>query len=56
MYGSEKILWKGLNERIDEGILWWFGHVVRMENDRTAKRIYDGSRSVGRPAKTGLIL
>ena len=25
---------KGLNERIDEGMLQWFGHVERMENDR----------------------
>ena len=24
---------KGLDERIDVGVLWWFGHVERMEND-----------------------
>ena len=30
---------KGLNEGIDEGMLWWFGHVERMERDRTAKRV-----------------
>ena len=29
---------KGVNERIYEGFLWWFGHVERMENDRIAKR------------------
>ena len=31
---------KGLNERIDEGVLRWYSHVER-----------DGSRSVGRPRK-----
>ena len=30
---------KGLNERIDEGIFWWFGHVKR---DRLIKRVYVG--------------
>ena len=33
---------KGLDERIDEGELQWFGHVERMENDRIAKRVYVG--------------
>ena len=33
---------KGLDERINEGMLQWFGHVERMENDRTAKRVYIG--------------
>ena len=33
---------KGLNERVDEGVLRWFGHVERRENDRFAKRIYVG--------------
>ena len=46
---------KGLDERINEGVLWWFGHVERMENDRSAKRNYvgecAGSRLVGRPRK-----
>ena len=46
---------KGLDERIDEGILRWFGHVERMESDKIAKRVYvgecAGSRSVGRPRK-----
>ena len=33
---------KGVYERIDEGILRWFGYEERMENDRTAKRVYVG--------------
>ena len=33
---------KGLDERIDEGVLQWFSHVERMENDRIAKRVYVG--------------
>ena len=31
---------KVLDERIDEGILRWFGHVERMESDRIAKEVY----------------
>ena len=31
---------KGLDERIDEGVLRWFGHVERMERDRIARRVY----------------
>ena len=31
---------KGVDERNDEGVLQWFGHVERMENDRIAKRVY----------------
>ena len=46
---------KGLDERIDEGMLWWFIYVERMERNRIAKRIYVGEcaghRSVGRPWK-----
>ena len=46
---------KGLDERIDEGVLRWFGHVERMERDRIAERVYvgecAGSRSVGRLRK-----
>ena len=46
---------KGLEERIDEGMLWCFGPVERMERDRIAKRVYIGecvgSHSVGRPWK-----
>ena len=43
---------KGLDEKIDEIMLQWFGHVDR---DMIAKRVcvgeYAGSRSVGRPWK-----
>ena len=46
---------KGVDERIDEGVLRWIGHVERMKNDRIAKRVYEGecagSCSVGRPRK-----
>ena len=46
---------KGLDKRIYEGVLRWFGHVKRMERDRTVKIVYvrecAGSRSVGRPRK-----
>ena len=46
---------KGVNKRIDEGVLWWFGHAERMENDKIAKRVYQGEsaggHSVGRPRK-----
>ena len=46
---------RGLDGRIDEGVLRWFGHVERLERDRIAKRVYvgecAGSRSVGRPRK-----
>ena len=46
---------KGVYKRIDEGVLRWFGHVERTENDRIAKRVYvgvcAGNRSVGRPRK-----
>ena len=33
---------KGINERINEGVLRWFGHVERMEKDSIAKRVYVG--------------
>ena len=46
---------KGLDERIDEGMLRWFGHVERMERDRIVKSVYvgecAGSRLVGRERK-----
>ena len=49
---------KGVDERIDEGVLRWFGHVERMENNMITKRFYVGecvgSRSVGRPRKRGI--
>ena len=31
---------KGVVEKIDEGVIRWFGHVKRMNNDETAKRVY----------------
>ena len=44
---------KQVNERIDEGVLRWFGYVERLENDRIAKWVCEGecagSRSVSRP-------
>ena len=46
---------KWVDERIEESVLRWFGHVERMERDRIAKRVYvggcAGSRSVGRSRK-----
>ena len=46
---------KGVDKRIDEGVLRLFGHVERMENDRIAKRGYveecAGSCSMGRLQK-----
>ena len=46
---------KRLDEKIDEGVLWWFSQVERMENDSIAKRVYigecAGSSSMGRPQK-----
>ena len=49
------IVKKGLDEKIDEGVFWWFSHLERMERDRSAKRVYvgmcAGNYSVGRPQK-----
>ena len=46
---------KGLDERIDEGVLRWFDHGERMEKNRITKRVYvrgcAGSRLGGRPRK-----
>ena len=40
---------KRVGEIIDEGVLRWFGHVERMENEKIANRVYveecGGSRS-----------
>ena len=41
-----KQLWgvtKGVDEKIDEGVLRWFDYVERMENYKIAKRVYLGS-------------
>ena len=44
---------KRVGEKIDEGVLRWFGHVEGMEKDRIAKRAYvaecAGTRTVGQP-------
>ena len=44
---------KGVDEKIDEGVLRWFGRVERMENNRTTRRVFigecTGSRLDGRP-------
>ena len=49
---------KGVNNRIDGGVLWWFGPVEKMKNDRIANRFYvrkcAGSHSVGMPRKRWL--
>ena len=29
---------KEVDKRIDEGVLWWFSHVERMENDRIVNK------------------
>ena len=46
---------KGVEENIAKGVLRWFGHVERRENDKIAKRFSvgecAGSRSVGTPRK-----
>ena len=33
---------KGVHERTDEGVLRWFGHLERMDNDRIVKKAYAG--------------
>ena len=33
---------KGVDKRIEEGVLWWFCHVEWMERDRIVKRVYVG--------------
>ena len=46
---------KGIDERIVEGALRWFGHIERFENDIIPESIYvgvyAGSHSLGRPWK-----
>ena len=43
---------KVVEVRIDEGVIRWFDHLERMDNDRIAKKVYvgesAGSRSLGR--------
>ena len=33
----------GVDEKSNEGVLRWLGHIKRLENDKIAKRIYVGS-------------
>ena len=44
-----------VSQRMDQGVLRWFGHVERMGNERLAKRVYEsdirGTRRRGRPRK-----
>ena len=52
--GQFCVVTNGVNKKIDEGVLRWFDHVERMEEDSIAKRVYVGecgSRSVGRTRK-----
>ena len=45
-----------VNQRMDQGVLRWFGQVERMGNERLVKRVYDsevrGVRRRGRPRKS----
>ena len=45
-----------VSQRMDQGVLRWFGHVERMGNERLVKRVYDsevrGVRRWGRPRKS----
>ena len=46
---------KGVDEKTDESVLRWLGHVEIMENDKITKKLYvgesAGSSSVSRPRK-----
>src|SRR5678816_1405496 len=46
---------KGVNERINESTLRWFGHVERMDDSWLVKQMYSGecvwNRPAGRPKK-----
>jgi len=48
----------GVGERMDQGVLRWFGHMERMGEERLVKRMYDsvvrGVRGRGRPRKCWL--
>ena len=50
---------KGVDKRVDEGVLRLFGHVERMRNNWIAKKVYAGecagSRSVGGGGRVGFI-
>ena len=44
-----------VSQRIDQGVLRWFGHVERVGDERMAKRVYEsdvrGVKRRGRPRK-----
>ena len=44
-----------MDEKINESVLQWLGHMERMENNTISKRVYElecaGSRTVGKPRK-----
>src|SRR5678815_4580476 len=40
---------KGVNEKINESTLRWFGHVERMDDSRFIKRMYSGKCAENRP-------
>ncbi|WP_435336460.1 hypothetical protein, partial [Klebsiella pneumoniae] len=46
---------KSLNQQVEESILRWYGHVERMDDERTVKKIYKsdivGRRRRGRPRR-----
>ena len=48
-----------VSQRIDQGVLRWFGHVERMGDERMAKRVYEsdvrGVRRRGRPRKCWMV-
>ena len=54
---NKGVVWskEGVDKKIDEGMLWWFSYVERMESDSIAKKVYAeecaDSHSVGRPWK-----
>ena len=47
--------YRSVNQKIDQGLLRWFGHVERMGSERMVKRVYEseaeGNRGRGRPRK-----
>ena len=34
------VVMEGVDEKIDDVVLWWFSQVERMESDRAANRVY----------------
>ena len=46
---------KGVDKKIDEGVIRWLGHVERMENDRIAERVYLGECAGSSSCRGGLI-